>query len=96
MLVVATVLGLTGCDKWDHRLDKMETWKDKLCACETPGCVTNVERDFQAWWDDATRDETIQGGNVGGARLAFVSIPKEKQARYDQLRDAMRACAAKP
>jgi len=84
VLVGALFVGLAGCgkkaDRFDEVLDKLESFKQRLCACQDTSCSDNV-------WDEWTAYRKEVKSQVGGARP---NASQDKRGR--ELTEAMNAC----
>lgn len=90
------VLLLAACDKWEHRLSKMDDLVDRLCACTEATC----RRDALDAIDMAKRDwhdgegTIYAGGSPASPGMTFVRIPAEHAKHYDAVTERIRTCSA--
>lgn len=84
VLGMAALLAFAACGKSgiDGALDKLASFKDRICACKDTACVEEVRTEWLAWM--STHDELKTG-----------TLSASQQRRGDDIRDAVEACEAK-
>ncbi|MFN0248419.1 MAG: hypothetical protein ACKV2T_16120 [Kofleriaceae bacterium] len=88
---------LSACDKWEHRLSKMDDLVDRLCACTEASCRRNELEKIEIAKRDWNDGDTIQGGGGSPALqgVTFVQIPAKHAQHYDRVTERIRSCSSK-
>jgi hypothetical protein len=84
LLAAVVVLGLGACGgKGDEALDKMESFKNQVCACSDVGCAEKAMKEMEAYLDDWQK------------KNSDTKPTKEQDQRADKIGDEMQACMKK-
>lgn len=84
LLAAILVLGLGACGgKADDALNKMEGFKNQVCACADKACAEQVMRDMEKSMEEWAKNN------------ASVKPTKEEDQKADKLGDEMQECMKK-
>jgi hypothetical protein len=86
---------VAGCDKWGHRISKMEDFGDELCACaKDVTCARRVHDEYVSWHKAmiAGEDKVDVGPMPTSSKLSLIRIPADKKPRYDEARARIDKC----